>query len=144
MRSSFCKCLPSFRLARRRRTGTVSGCHYRAAVTDADGAEAESAPQGSVCLCRPHAGLPIPAICPSVRTYFPLPWTLCVLTGRAQAPIAGSVWERQLQKAWRVDLSFPDGLPSRLPTAAYAALQRTRTGALLFCVVCRPLSCPPK
>lgn len=46
MRSSFCKCLPSFWLAQQRHTGTVSGCHYHAAVTDAVGADVRSALAG--------------------------------------------------------------------------------------------------
>lgn len=64
MMSSFCKCQHSFWLAQCRWTGTVSGYHYHAAVTDVHGAEVKSAPRGNVRLCCPSAGLLIPATGP--------------------------------------------------------------------------------
>lgn len=81
---------PFLAYPQRRRTGTVSGYLYRAAVTDARGAEAKSAPRGDVRLCRPRAGLLIPSIGPRLHTYFSLPWTLSVLTGWAETLTVGA------------------------------------------------------
>lgn len=77
---------------------------------------------------------------PQLAYVFPAPWDAIPFNWMGRSANRGQC----VQKARSVNLGLSDRVASQLPLAAYTALQGTRTGVFLFCVVCWPLSYPPK